>query len=167
MKLKPADLIAWTKTHEGRKIFRYTMVSVISTAVSFITIAVVYGLKIIPGVLWATLTGNVLAAIPSYYLNRKWAWGKTGKSHFRKEVFPFWFMAFLGILVSQVGAYWARSLIKSHHWKHIIDTGLVTGVNLMSFGIFWVLKMIVFNRIFHPSEIEEFDEHLRAEEVSR
>ena len=38
----------WLHTHEGRKIFRYTMVSVISTAVSTVVIVLVYGV----GHLW-------------------------------------------------------------------------------------------------------------------
>ena len=55
-----------------------------------------YGLKIIPGVIWATLSGNLVAVIPSYYWNRAWAWGKRGRSHFRREIVPYWSMAFLG-----------------------------------------------------------------------
>ena len=34
----------------------------------------------------------------------------------------------------------------------------------MSFAIFWVLKLIVFNRIFHVDELEEVEEHLVHDE---
>ena len=36
----------------------------------------------------ANILANVLATIPSYWLNRRWVWGKGGKSHFWREVGP-------------------------------------------------------------------------------
>ena len=89
-----SDLLAWSKSHEGKKIIRYTLSSVITTGVSLAAILITYGFKIIPGIIEATLFGNVIAVIPSYYLNRAWAWGKRGKSHFRNEVIPYWGMAY-------------------------------------------------------------------------
>ena len=46
---------------------RYVLGSVVTTGVSFTSIAVFYGFRIIPGVIWATLVGNLIASIPSYY----------------------------------------------------------------------------------------------------
>ena len=135
-----------------------------STAVSFISISVLYGFKIIPGVMWSTLAGNLIASLPAYHLNRLWTWGKRGRSHFRSEIVPFWSMTFLGIAVSQVGAFWAKHEVHSHHWPHLFNTALVSFTNLFSFGIFWVLKLMVFNRIFKVDEIDEIEAHLKAEE---
>ena len=155
---------AWTTTHEGRKLIRFTLVSVVTTSVSFATIVVLYGFKIIPGVVWATLIGNVVASIPAYHLNRRWTWGKRGKSHVRREIIPFWTMTALGVLFSQLGAVWARHMIHTHHWSHLVNTALVAFMNLFAFAIFWVLKIMLFNRIFKVDELEEMDEHLTIEE---
>jgi len=160
------SFLAWSKTHEGRKIIRFTAVSAISTVVSFTSISILYGFKIIPGVMWATLAGNLIASLPAYHLNRLWTWGKRGRSHFRGEILPFWSMTALGIGVSQIGAYWARHVVHTHHWAHIANTALVSFTNLFCFGLFWVLKMMVFNRIFKVHELEEIDEHLTAEETA-
>ncbi len=157
-------LLAWSKTHEGKKIIRFTMVSGVSTATSFAAISLFYGLKIIPGVMWATLAGNLVASLPAYQLNRRWTWGKRGKSHFRKEIVPFWSMTMLGIGMSQIGAFWARHEVHSHHWAHLTNTALVSFTNLFSFALFWFLKMMVFNRIFRVHPIVEIEEHLAAEE---
>ena len=146
---------------------RFTSVSVISTVVSFSSISILYGFHFIKGVIWATVTGNLIATLPSYYLNRSWTWGRRGRSHFLNEIVPFWLMSFLGIGVSMLGAWWARSEVRAHHWAHLLDTGLVSFTNLFSFGLFWALKMMVFNRIFHDHSLEEMDEHLRVEEASR
>jgi putative flippase GtrA len=158
--------IAWSKTHEGRKIIRFTSVSAVSTVVSFSSISIFYGFHIIKGVIWATVAGNLVATMPSYYLNRSWTWGKRGRSHFRKEIVPFWLMSLLGIGVSMIGAAWIRGVVHNHHWSHLVNTGLVSFTNLVSFGLFWVLKIMVFNRIFHVApEVDLVEEHLTAEEL--
>jgi putative flippase GtrA len=140
------------------------MGSVITTMVSFIAIAILYGFKILPGIMSATLTGNAIASVPAYYLNRTWTWGKRGKSHWRTEIIPFWSMSVAGIAFSQLGAALAKHIVHQHHWNRLIDTGLVTGSNLVCFVVFWFIKLFVFNRIFHVSKLEQMDEHLTAEE---
>jgi len=158
-------LYAWLHTHEGKKIFRYTMVSVISTTISLVVIAIVYGVLHLWSEVPSTVFGNFVATFPSYWLNRKWAWGKHGRSHFMKEVVPFWVMAFAGIAFSIVGASIARHYSVKYNLSHLETTVLVLFANVMSFAIFWVLKLVVFNKLFHHQvELEEFDEHLTHEE---
>ncbi len=155
--------IAWSRSHEGKKMLRYTMVSVISTGVSFVSLAIIFGLHWMSQVP-ATVTANAIATIPSYQLNRKWAWGKGGRSHLTKEILPFWSMACLGIFVSIFGAYFAKHVSVTHHLPHLEQTIVVLAANVLSFAVFWVLKLLLFNRLFHETELEEFDEHLTAEE---
>ena len=148
------SMFAWSRTKHGRKLTRYTLVSVASTLTSIIVIAIVYGFRIIPGEVEATIFGNVVATIPSYNLNRKWTWGKSGRSHLRKEILPFWIVAVLGIAFSILGASYARHLVHSHHWSHELATVVVVGANFVSFAVFWVLKLMIFNRIFHVEELD-------------
>jgi len=117
-------------------------------------------------VIWATLTGNVIGMLPAYQLNRRWTWGKKGRSLFRLEVLPFLIMSLLGIAFAQLGAWFAKDEVGSHHWSHLANTGLVAGINLVAFAVFWVLKLIVFNRIFHVHPLEQMDEHLVIEETT-
>jgi putative flippase GtrA len=154
---------AWLHTHEGRKIFRYTMVSVISTAVSTIVIVLVYGAFHVWTEVPSTIFGNAVATFPSYWLNRKWAWGKHGRSHLVKEVLPFWSMAALGIAFSIIGAALAHDIGTHYKLAHIEQTLLVLVANFLSFAIFWVVKLLVFNRMFKVV-LDEFDEHLTIEE---
>jgi hypothetical protein len=55
-------------------------------------------------------------------------------------------------------------LVYANHWSHLANTAFVGVVNLFSFAVFWVLKLILFNRIFHTTPIAGYDEHLTAEE---
>lgn len=155
---------AWLHTHQGRKVLRYSMVSVISTTVSLIVIALVYGVLHLWTEVPSTIFGNAVATFPSYWLNRRWAWGKTGRSHLWKEVAPFWFMAALGIAFSIVGASLARHTGQQLKLSHLGKTALVETANILSFGVFWVVKLLIFNHLFKV-ELEEFDEHLTAEEA--
>jgi putative flippase GtrA len=167
MRKRLSDLVAWSKTHEGKKLIRFASVSAISTVVSFTTISVVYGTQLVRGEIASTVVGNMVATIPSYYLNRTWTWGKKGRSHFRGEIVPFWLMAVLGTTFSIVGATFAGHLVSTHHWHHLVNTAIVAIANLVSFGIFWVLKLKVFNRIFHVDELSEMDKHRAVEEAGR
>lgn len=159
-------LWAWLHTKEGRKLFRYSMVSVISTAVSFFVLAIVYGVLRLWTEVPSAIFANSVATFPSYWLNRQWAWGKSGRSHLLKEVIPFWTMAAIGIAFSIVGAAFARHIGLKYNLDHLSQTIIVLTANVLSFGVFWILKLLLFNRIFHVSELEEVEEHLELEERS-
>jgi putative flippase GtrA len=139
------------------------MVSVISTGVSLVVIAIVYGVFHVWSEVPSTVFGNAVASFPSYWLNRRWAWGKHGRSHLLKEVVPFWAMAAAGIAFSIVGASIARHVAIKYNLDHFESTVLVLVANVASFAIFWVLKLFAFNKMFH-FELDEFDEHLVHEE---
>ncbi|MGH3732309.1 MAG: GtrA family protein [Acidimicrobiales bacterium] len=164
MKYSPRELLGWSRTCHGKRLVRYTAASLITTIISLSAVSAFYGLRLIPDAIWATLAGNVVGMIPAYQLNRRWTWGKHGRSHVRKEIAPFLMMSALGIGFSQLGAWWAKDETKTHHWSHLTNTALVSGANLVCFGVFWVLKLIVFNRIFQVQPLEEIDEKLRVEE---
>jgi putative flippase GtrA len=154
----------WQRRHtpEAKQLIKYTMVSVISTVASFGVLAIVYGLHIIKGEIEATVFANVVATVPSYFLNRMWVWGKGGRSHLMKEIVPFWVMSAIGITVSIGGAAVARHIGKIHHLTHIQETAVLLLANLISFGLFWVLKYMLYNRLFHVHPVEELDELVEA-----
>ncbi|HEY5250426.1 MAG TPA: GtrA family protein [Acidimicrobiales bacterium] len=142
------------KTPEGKKMFRYTMVSVISTGVSFATLALVYGVFKVWTEVPSTLFANAVATVPSYYLNRNWAWGKSGRSHIRREVLPFWGLSIAGMLLSILTSSEARTF-GIHHFEHdhLARTVLVEGMNLFAFAILWVVKFLVFQRLFRSPAV--------------
>jgi putative flippase GtrA len=154
----------WQKRHtpEAKQLIRYTMVSVVSTVVSFGVLAIVFGALHLFGEIGSTVFANVVATIPSYFLNRQWVWGKGGRSHLMKEIVPFWVMSAVGIVVSIGGAAVARHIGITHHLSHFDQTLVVLAANLISFGLFWVLKYMLYNRLFHVHPVEELDELVEA-----
>jgi putative flippase GtrA len=130
----------------GQKLLKYSAASVVSVIVSVVLLVIFDGLIGWPAAVSSTLA-TAIATVPSYELNRKWAWGKSGKSHLWKEVVPFWALAFLGWGLSTFCVDLMESYAKHHHIAHLLKTGLVTVVYVGAFGILWVGKFIIFNRV--------------------
>ena len=138
----------FSRTADGLKIIRYTMVSAISALTSLVILTIVYGVFRLWTEVPSTLFANVLAGIPSYLLNRQWVWGKSGRSHLWREIVPFWVMSLVGIVFALFTASLAHNFADTHHLHHLVRTVLVVGANVAAFGILWILKFIILNRLF-------------------
>ncbi|MGH9277893.1 MAG: GtrA family protein [Acidimicrobiales bacterium] len=149
------SVMTWSRTDEGKKWVRYSMVSVISVVVSQVLLLIAFGLLHLSA-RWANILAVGLSAIPSYYLNRSWAWGKKSRSHFMKEVVPFWTMAFIGLVFSTWAADFAESWAQSHNTSHMVTTLIVMIASLGAFGVLWVAKFVILNKLMfgkHPEDL--------------
>jgi putative flippase GtrA len=136
------------RSPEGLKVVRYTLVSLISALTSLVILTIVFGVFRLWSAVVSTLFANVMAGIPSYILNRRWVWGKSGRSHIWREILPFWVMSITGIGFALYTASLARNFASAHHLHHLAQTALVVGANITAFGILWLLKFIILNRLF-------------------
>lgn len=154
MVLGPSDLLAWARAPEGKKFVRYSMVSVVSVIVYEVLLFATLGLFH-----WSARGANVfsvaVSAIPSYYLNRAWAWGKSSRSHFMKEVVPFWAMALLGLVFSTWAADFAKTLADQVTSVHMVRTLIVMFAGLAAFGVLWIAKFVILNKVLfaHRPEV--------------
>ncbi|NNN19952.1 MAG: hypothetical protein HKL84_08895 [Acidimicrobiaceae bacterium] len=129
------------------KAFKYTVASAVSVVISQVVLFLAFGVFHI----WSATTSNFVAvavsAVPSYYMNRAWAWGKTGRSHLFKEIVPFWGLAFLGLILSlwAVGA--AEHFALIHHFPHLEVAVIVNVASIGAFGVLWIGKFIIFNKV--------------------
>jgi putative flippase GtrA len=147
------------------KLIKYGAVSVISTIVSQVTLFLVFGVFRLMSEVPANLLANVLATIPSYTLNRRWVWGKGGKSHWLREVVPFWCLSFAGLALSSFTVWAAGQFARDHHLSHAATAILVNAANLFAFGVLWVLKFVIYNKLFHVAPIEHPDDESPADLV--
>jgi putative flippase GtrA len=145
------------------KLIKYAGVSVISTIVSQVVLLITFGKFHVPAVP-ANIAANIVATVPSYVLNRRWVWGKGGKSHFWREVVPFWVLSFVGLAFSSLAVWLADEFAHHHHLTHGSTALLVNAANLLSFAILWIVKFVIYNKLFHIEPIE-FEEH-HAEKVA-
>ncbi len=142
--LSPRNLLERARTPGGRKLVRYSLVSVVSVIVAQIIL-------FLAQFAWSARTSNIVAvclsAVPSYQLNRKWAWGKSGRSHLMKEIVPFWGMAFLGLILSTWSVDWAESHAASITSSTLGQKLVVNAAALAAFGVLWVAKFVILNRV--------------------
>ena len=142
------QLWSFLRTPEGAKLVRYTAVSAISALTSMVILTIVYGVLRLWTEVWSVLFSNVMAGIPSYFLNRQWVWGKSGRSHVWREILPFWVTSLTGIGFALVTASLAHNYAQSHDLHHLARTVLVVGANVAAFGIVWLIKFAILNRVF-------------------
>src|SRR5579875_2559064 len=149
------DLREKLRSPMALKLFKYSMASVVAVIVSNICLLIFVGLMKM-GVILASTLATSIAAVPSYEMNRKWAWGKSGKSHLMKEVVPFWALAVRGWAFSTWAVWVMDGYAKRHHFTHEAQTLSVAAVYLGAFGVLWVAKFIIFNSLMfvhhHPTD---------------
>lgn len=144
---------------EWQKFLKYSAASVVAVLCSVVLLAFFDGVLRWSPVLASTLA-TAISAIPSYVLNRRWAWGKTGRSHVWREVVPFWALALIGWAFSTYSVKLAEDALRNSSLSHPAKTGIDVVVYVAAFGILWVIKFIIFNRwlfIHHDRPAEPAD----------
>jgi len=146
-------------------------------AVSVVNVIVGQGLLLLfHAVLhWNQVVANAvsvcISAVPAYYLSRAWVWGRSGKSHFKTEVLPFWIFVAVGLVFST-----AMVALVSHltgaastppSQLTLMEKLLPNLVNAGSFFILWVLRFFLLDKLFtvNPELAEELLGHDFAEAV--
>ncbi|MCA1691350.1 MAG: GtrA family protein [Acidimicrobiales bacterium] len=147
-------LIQRARSPEGKKLVRYSMVSVIAVAVSQVVLLVAFGIFHLSA-RTSNITAVLISAIPSYYLNRAWAWGKRGRSNLMREVVPFWVMALIGLVFSTWAAGFAESHADEITSSHLGTTLIVMAAALGAFGVLWIAKFVILNKVLFVHHAEE------------
>ena len=133
-----ASFVAVARGSLRWKPVRYALVSAVAVPCCQVVLVICHALLELSAV-----TSNVVAvsvsSIPSYVLNRMWVWRKRGPNHLWKEVVPFWALALAGLALStgvvSIAAGWSDLTI------------VVMAANLTGFGVLWVFKYIVLDRV--------------------
>lgn len=141
-----------------RRFLKYSSVSAVSTSVSLGGLYLFFRVLHIGTATDSNLLATAIASIPAYYLNRTWAWGKSGRSHVFREVVPFWTVTILGVLLSTAAVHVAASEAKSHHLTKNAETIAVEFANFFTYGVLWFAKFSFFNRYLFKVKSEDIDE---------
>jgi putative flippase GtrA len=117
---------------------RYSASSVVATVVSQVAFALCYWLG--TSAVLATLVAWLTGAVPNYVLSRRWAWGRQG------QLLPYAMIvigsAVTAALVTTATDHLVQG-IDSHAWK----TVLVTGSYFGTYGVLFILKFVLFDRL--------------------
>jgi putative flippase GtrA len=95
----------------------------------------------------ANICGVAVSSVPAYLINRYWVWQKKSANDLKREIVPFWTMSFLGLLLSTIFVNWAQD--------HTTDDFLLLAANLSGFGVLWVAKFFVLDKVLFAATPEE------------
>jgi putative flippase GtrA len=123
---------------------RYCMVSVVNVLLGA---GLLYVLQRWMRPTFANITSVAIGAVPAYYMSRAWVWGKRGKSHWKKEVLPFWIFTGAGLILST-----AAISFTDDHTKNRVA---ILFVQLSAFGVLWVLRFFLLDKLFHVEIYED------------
>ncbi len=146
MAKSPRALVAYLRSDVGQKTFRYAATSIIAVAISLV-VGVFCQRVLRFSWLWAQVSANLAATPPSYFLNRMWVWQRKERSSIWREVVPFWTIAIVQFAISVwfVGRAegWVHSLTNNENLRTV---GFVFS-SLSIYGVMWVGKFILFNKV--------------------
>lgn len=144
--VSPTRLLAFFRTEDGRKTLRYAAVSAIAIVVSQIAIVVTYGGFHMSKTAAQTIA-VVVSTIPSYELNRRWVWGRNGKSSKSREIAPFWIISVVQFVLSLIAVNFLGSWMERHVATHLLRTLALQSIVLLVYGVMWIGKFVFFNKV--------------------
>jgi putative flippase GtrA len=135
-----------------RKLVRYGAVSVVATVSSMAVLgALVATRALTPG--WANLAATAVGTVPSFELNRRWVWGRTGRRSFGAEVGPFAALSFAGLALSTLAVSVVGHLASG--MATAPRTLAVEAASIAAFGSLWVLQFMLLDRVLFASRSRE------------
>ena len=130
----------------GMKLLRYCGVSVVNVFTGVTTLFVCLEIIEMQRVA-ANVTAWVVSTVPAYLLSRYWVWQQSGSSSVAAEIAPFWILALIGLGFSTL-CIWIAGFST--------DSSLVLiAVNFCAYGIVWVAKYFVLDRMLWGSNDSE------------
>jgi putative flippase GtrA len=133
-----------------RQLLRYGTVSIIATVTSMTVLGVLVTTTAIPAGI-ANVIATAVGTVPSFELNRRWVWRKTGKRSLRGEVGPFWVLSFAGLALSTLTVSLAAAWAAHAGVTGTTRTVVIEVANVAAFGSLWIAQFLILDRILFRS----------------
>jgi putative flippase GtrA len=133
-----------------RQLLRYGTVSIIATVTSMTVLGVLVTATAVPAGI-ANVIATAVGTVPSFELNRRWVWRKTGKRSLRAEVGPFWVLSFAGLALSTLTVSLAAAWAAHAGVTGTTRTVVIEVANVAAFGSLWIAQFLILDRILFRS----------------
>lgn len=134
-----------------RRVFRYGTNAIVATVCSQVTFLVLYGWVGVGTTLTSTLAWFA-GAIPNYFLNRSWTWGRRGRPSMTREVVPYVaiILGTLGLAIVATGL--GAAALDRTSVSHATQTLLVWGIYFTVYVVMFGVRFFLFDRLFRAPE---------------
>jgi putative flippase GtrA len=129
-----------------RKVLRYGTGSLVATACSEAVFLLLYGV-LSTSTTTASVLGWLAGALPNYWMNRTWTWGRRGRPSLRHELLPYVAIVALTLLLA-VGATALVDSALAGTESDTVRSGLVGGTFLLVYVLVFLLRFFLFDRLF-------------------
>lgn len=133
------------------KVLRYGAGSIVATVCSQATFLLLYG-----PIGTSTTVASVLAwfagAVPNYWMNRSWTWGRRGRPSLRRELLPYAAIILGTLLLAILATAAAAAVLDRTSVSHAVATFLVSGTYFLVYAVMFVFRFLLFDRLFSPRE---------------
>jgi len=129
-----------------RRLGRYAGVSVVASMTSLTVLGVLVATAALsPG--RANVVATLAGVVPSFELNRRWVWGRTGRRPLVAEVLPFVALALTGLVLSTAAVAGAVHVADAHGAGAAARTVVALAANVTAFGSLWVVQFLLLDRV--------------------
>jgi putative flippase GtrA len=144
------------RSGRARKVLRFGTGSIVATVCSQATFYLLYG----PAGATTTVS-SVLAwfagAIPNYWINRSWTWGRRGRPSIRRELLPYAAIVLGTLVLAIVATSAVARALDSTSVSNGARTLVVTGTYFTVYAVMFVVRFVLFNRLFKGAETQAQD----------
>ncbi|HEX3223331.1 MAG TPA: GtrA family protein [Nocardioides sp.] len=136
------------------KLLRYFTGSVVATVCSEVSFVVLYGLLDV-GTTWSSIVSWLAGAVPNFWLNRNWAWQRSGRPSLRHEVLPYVVIILTTLLLATVATHAADTWLHEQGVAPSVRVVLVAGVFLGVYVVVFAVRFVLLERLFKRLEHRE------------
>ena len=137
----------------ARRLLRYGAVSAVSSTLSLTVLGVLVATRTLPAG-WANVVATAVGTVPSFELNRRWVWGRSGRRSIVAEVGPFCAMTFAGLALSTIAVGFASAFAASSGLSSGLRTLLIEAANVAAWGSLWLAQFFVLDRVLFAPRAE-------------
>jgi putative flippase GtrA len=128
-----------------RQWVRYGTVSLVATATSLTVLGVLVSTTAIPAGV-ANVIATAIGTFPSFELNRRWVWQRSGRRSMRAELVPFWILSFTGLALSTLTVSLAAAWADAAGLQGFTRTAAIEAANVAAWGSLWVAQFVILDR---------------------
>jgi putative flippase GtrA len=142
------------------KLLRYFTGSVVATVCSEVTFVVLYGLFDV-GTTWSSVLAWLAGAVPNFWLNRSWAWQRTGRPSLRREVLPYAVIIVATLLLATLMTHAADVWLHHQGVSSSVRVVVVATVFLGTYVVVFALRFLLLERLVTRLHLHETAEGRR------
>ena len=133
------------------RVFRFGTNAIVATICSQTTFIVLYGLLGASTTASSTLAW-LAGAIPNYWLNRSWTWGRRGRPSLRREILPYAAIVLgtLGLAIVATGL--GETLLERTSLSHTTQTLVVWAIYFSVYIVMFAFRFLLFDRLFRTRD---------------